>query len=284
MKKSGDLLGTHTLENINSIAATEASKKVASLFYDAARQKQWSQALRLVFPFAQAHTNTIYKWGELAFKNPVPIYRFAKAFDALTKEGSNAIYDVTGMTYDDDQGFFYRDPNTQDYKFKMPLVGSVIGALAGKNIDMREALQVTAPVQSLNLAFGQANPLIPGFGPAAQIAFTASGRANEFGSGYDVLRDIITPFGPIQGPEDVIFPSWLKKFVLYRMGDSTTINRGIKDWASYLASTGEYGEDPLSNDAVRNKLFNDAESLSKSIGMWTAFFKVFHLLRLRQKF
>lgn len=272
-EKSGDLLGTHTLENINSIAATEASKKVASLFYDAARQKQWSQALRLVFPFAQAHTNTIYKWGELAFKNPVPIYRFAKAFDALTKKGSNTIYDVTGMTYDDDQGFFYRDPNTEDYKFKMPLVGSVIGALAGKNIDMREALQVTAPVQSLNLAFGQANPLIPGFGPAAQLAFVTSGKVNQFGSGYDVLRDIITPFGAIQSPQDVVFPSWLKKTVLYAMGDSTMVNRGIKDWASYLASTGEYGEDPLSNDAVRNKLFNDAESLSRSLGIWTGIFQ-----------
>ncbi len=272
-EKSGSLTGTHTLDNINSIAATDASKKVSSLFYDAARQKQWSQALRLLFPFAQAHTNTISKWGELAFKNPVPIYRFSKAFDALTKEGSNTIYDVTGMTYDDDQGFFYKDPNTQDLKFKMPLVGSVMGALVGKNIDMRQALQITAPVQSLNLAFGQANPLIPGFGPAAQLAFVTSGRINEFGSGYDVLRDIVTPFGAMQTPTDIVFPSWMKKTLLYAMGDSTMINRGIKDWASYLASTGEYGEDPLSNDSVRNKLFNDAESLSKSIGMWTAIFQ-----------
>ena len=273
--KSGDLNGTHSLRNISNIASTEATNKVVNLFYDAARQKQWSQAVRLLFPFAQAHTNTLAKWAELSYKNPVPIYRFSKAFDALTKEGSNTIYDVTGMTYDDDQGFFYKDPNQEDsgYKFKMPIVGSVLGGLVGKNIDMTQALQVTAPVQSLNLAFGQANPLIPGFGPAAQIAFTASGRANQFGTGYDVLRDIITPFGPMQGPEDVIFPSWLKKFVLYRMGDSTTVNRGIKDWASYLASTGEYGEDPLSNDTVRNQLFNDAEKLSKSLGMWSAFFQ-----------
>jgi hypothetical protein len=271
--KSGDLSGTHSLKTISNIASTEASKRVATLFYDAARQKQWSQAVRLIFPFAQAHTNTLSKWAELTYKNPVPIYRFSKAFDALTKEGSNTIYDVAGMTYDDDQGFFYRDPGNTDYKFKMPIVGSVLGALVGKNIDMREALQITAPVQSLNLAFGQANPLIPGFGPAAQITFIASGRANEFGSGYDVLRDIVTPFGPIQGPEDIVFPSWLKKLVLYGMGDSTTVNRGIKDWASYLASTGEYGQDPLSNDAVRNQLFNDAERLSKSLGMWTAFFQ-----------
>jgi hypothetical protein len=271
--KSGDLNGTHSLKTISNIASTEASKRVATLFYDAARQKQWSQAVRLIFPFAQAHTNTLSKWAELTYKNPVPIYRFSKAFDALTKEGSNTIYDVTGMTYDDDQGFFYRDPGNTDYKFKMPIVGSVLGALVGKNIDMREALQITAPVQSLNLAFGQANPLIPGFGPAAQIAFIASGKANEFGSAYDVLRDIVTPFGPIQGPEDVVFPSWLKKLVLYGMGDSTTVNRGIKDWASYLASTGEYGQDPLSNDTVRNQLFNDAERLSKSLGMWTAFFQ-----------
>jgi len=272
-EKIGDLAGTHTLENINGIAATEASKRIAGLFYDAARQKQWAQAARLVWPFAQAHTNTIYKWGELAFKNPVPLYRFAKAFDALTKQGSNTIYDVTGMTYDDDQGFFYKDPNSEDYRFKMPLVGSVLGALAGLNIDMREAIQVTAPVQSLNLAFGQTNPLIPGFGPAAQLAFVTSGKVNQFGSGYDVLRDIVTPFGAIQSPQDVVFPSWLKKTVLYAMGDTTMVNRGIKDWASYLASTGRYGDNPLASDSVRNQLFNDAESYSRSLGFLTALFQ-----------
>lgn len=273
-QKSGVTKPTgYTLENINSIAATEASKQVANLFYDAARQKQWSQALRLVFPFAQAHTNTVSKWGQLAFTNPVPIYRFAKAFDSLTKPGSNVIYDVSGMTYDDDQGFFYKDPNTDELKFKMPVVGSVLGGLVGKNIDMAQALQITAPVQSLNLAFGQANPVIPGLGPAVQLAFITSGKVNQFGSGYDVLRDIVTPFGAVERPEDVVFPAWLKKTVLYAMGNSTVVNRGIKDWASYLASTGEYGDDPLSNDTLRNKLFNDAETLSKSLGFWLGLFQ-----------
>ena len=273
-QKSGVTKPTqYTLENINSIAATEASKQVASLFYDAARQKQWSQALRLVFPFAQAHTNTVSKWGQLAFTNPIPIYRFSKAFDSLTKPGSNVIYDISGMTYDDDQGFFYKDPNTEDLKFKMPLVGSVLGALAGKNIDMKDALQISAPVQSLNLAFGQANPIIPGLGPAVQLAFITSGKVNQFGSGYDVFRDIVTPFGAAERPEDVVFPAWLKKTFLYAMGNPAVVNRGIKDWASYLASTGQYGEDPLSNDAVRNKLFNDAESISRSLGVWMGFFQ-----------
>jgi hypothetical protein len=263
----------YTLENINSIAATEASKQVASLFYDAARQKQWAQALRLVFPFAQAHTNTISKWGQLAFTNPLPIYRFSKAFESLTKPGSNVIYDISGMTYDDDQGFFYKDPNTEELKFKMPIVGSVLGGLVGKNIDMAQAMQITAPVQSLNLAFGQANPVIPGLGPAVQLAFITSGKVNQFGSAYDIMRDIVTPFGAVERPEDVVFPAWLKKTVLYAMGNPTLVNRGIKDWASYLASTGEYGEDPLSNDAVRNQLFNDAENLSKWMGVWAGFFQ-----------
>lgn len=276
-EKSGITKPTqYTLENVNSIAATEASKQVASLFYDAARQKQWAQALRLVFPFAQAHSNTISKWGQLAFTNPVPIYRFGKAYDSLTKEGSNTIYDISGMTYDDDQGFFYKDnkddPNA-DVKFKMPIVGSVLGALVGKNLNTSEALQITAPVQSLNLAFGQANPIIPGLGPAIQLGFIGTGKINQFGSGYDVLRDIVTPFGAAERPEDVVFPAWLKKTVLYAMGNPTVVNRGIKDWASYLASTGEYGVDPLSNDTVRNQLFNDAETLSKSLGFWMGLFQ-----------
>lgn len=263
----------YSLETISNIAARDAAKRVSQLFYDAAKQKQWAQALRLVFPFAQAHTNTLSQWGKLTATNPVPIYRFGKAYDALTKQGSNVIYDISGVTYDDDQGFFYKDPNSEDLKFKMPLVGSFLGALAGKNISAKDAMQITAPVQSMNLAFGQASPLAPGFGPAAQILFVSSGKAGEFGAAYDILRDIVTPFGQIQGPADIVFPSWLKKTFMYFLGDNTLVNRGMKDWASYLASTGNYGDNPLADDATRDRLFNDAQSMSKIMGILTGLFQ-----------
>lgn len=266
-------VGDTKWQTIHQMAAREASTYVKDLFYDAAKQRQWANAYRLVFPFAQAQANTIYKWGQLFHDNPVPAYKFAKSYQALTQAGSNVIYDATGMTYDDNQGFFYKEPGSDKQQFKIPLVGNMLGAIAGKNVNMSDALQITAPVQSLNLAFGQVNPILPGVGPVGQFLFTASGKTAAFGPSYEVLRDIITPFGEPNNIADIVVPSWLRKTILYRLGDTTTVQRGVKDWASYLASTGKYGENPLGNDADRTRLFHDAESMSREVGVLTALFQ-----------
>ena len=268
-------VGGATWQTIHQMSARNASKYVKDLFYDASRQKQWANAFRLIFPFAQAQTNTLYKWSELAFgrRNITPVVRFSKAYQSLTKPGSNVIYDVSGMTYDDNQGFFYKEPGTDKQQFKIPLVGSVIGALAGKNLSMKDALQITAPVQSLNLAFGQVNPLLPGIGPVGQFLFTASGKTTAFGPTYQIFRDMITPYGEPQNISDMLFPSWLKKTFLYRLGDNATVQRGVKDWASYLASTGDYGDNPLADDVQRTRLFHDAESMSREVGVLSALFQ-----------
>lgn len=258
---------------IHQMAARNASTYVKDLFYDASRQRQYANAWRLIFPFAQAQGNTLYKWGQLFYENPVPAYRFAKAFNGLNQKDSNVIYDATGMTYDDNQGFFYTEPGSTRQQFKIPLVGNFMGALAGRNLDAAQALQITAPVQSLNLAFGQVNPMLPGVGPAGQLLFTVSGKSAAFGPTWQVFRDIVTPFGEPNSLEDIIFPAWMRKTALYAMGDKATVQRGVKDWASYLASTGDYGDNPLADDAQRTKLFHDAETMSREIGFMNAIFQ-----------
>jgi len=267
--------GTTSLKTIDTMAAREASKYVKGLFYDAGRQNQAANAVRLIFPFAQAHYNTLSKWAELS-KNPAPVIKFAKAYDALNKEGSNVLYDISGVTYDPEQGFFYQDTPNGPKKFKTPFAGSIIGALASKVSGVEgasQALQMTSPVQSLNLAFGQVNPGLPGIGPVAQGLFAATGRSTAFGPVNDILRDIITPFGKPKSAEDFVFPAWLKKTIAYRMGDEATVQRGVKDWAAYLASTGNYGENPMASDAERNRLFKDAEALSREVGFFGALFQ-----------
>lgn len=265
--------GGATLRTVDSLAAQQASKHVEGLFYNAAKQKQWANAARLVAPFAQAHYNTIGKWGELMFSNPAPVIKFAKAFDALTKEGSNVIYDVSGMTYDDNQGFLYKDEMSEDLKFKMPLVGTVLGALAGGNINAKDAMQITSPVQSLNLAFGSVNPISPGMGPAMVAAYTLSGRDNAFGPVDDLLRDIVTPFGEPKTATDIIFPAWAKKITNAFFADNAATQRGVKDFASYLASTGDYGDNPFASDEARNQLFSDAEKMAKWANVVGALFQ-----------
>ena len=260
------------LDTMNSMAAKKASAYTKDLFYDAAKQRQYANSMRFLFPFAQAQFNTMYKWAQLFKDNPVQFYKIGRAYNALTQEGSSAIYDLTGTKYEENQGFFYKD-EFGETRFRYPLAGSIIGAMAGKNIDTAQALQITAPVQSLNLVFGAVNPAIPGIGPVGQIAYAASGKSKAFGPEWDAMRQIIFPFGEPSGIEDFFLPAWLKKSFLLAVNNGTQVERGVKDWASYLASTGDYGDNPLANDTERNQLFNDARGISRWTGLMTAFFQ-----------
>ncbi len=271
-KKGKSVTDGINVKTMNSMATRQASKYTKNLFYDASRQRQYANAMRIIFPFAQAQFNTMYKWSQLIKDNPVQFYKLGRAYNALTQPGSSAIYDLTGTKYDENQGFFYKD-EFGETRFRYPLAGSFIGALAGKNIDTAQALQITAPVQSLNLVFGAVNPAVPGIGPMGQIIYGVSGKSKAFGPEWDAMRQIIFPFGEPSGIQDFLLPAWLKKSFLNAINNDTQVERGVKDWASYLASTGKYGDNPLANDAERNQLFNDARGLSRWTGLFTALFQ-----------
>ena len=265
-----------SLQQLNSMSAKNAAKYTQNLFYDASKQLQSAQALRLVFPFIQAQFNTIRKWGELSVKNPINFYKLGRAYNSLTKEGTSAIYDITGVEYDQGQGFIYED-EFGEKRFRYPIAGSFIGGLVGKMVGVENGsmskLEITAPVQSLNLAFGNVNPGVPGFGPMAQFAYSASGKSAAFGPVWDTLRQVVMPFG--ESPEGIssLAPAWLRKGFYYAINDQSYVEKGIKDWASYLAATGDYGDNPLADDVARNKLFEDAASMSRGVGLLQALFQ-----------
>lgn len=261
-----------TYEDAHSTAARMAGEYTRDLFYDAARQSDAANKVRLIFPFIQAHFNTIKEWGKLAAKNPRQVYKFAKAYDALTKPGTSAIYDLTGTEYEEGQGFFYKD-EYGTLRFRYPLVGGMFSAFAGKSMNAKDALQLTAPVQSLNLAFGSVNPGMPGIGPVAQMAYLASGKSHAFGPTWDIAREWIFPFGEPKTVTDTVLPSWLNKSFLLAMNNSEQIERNTKDWAGYLASTGDYGDNPFANNTTRNDLFEKAQSMSRWTSFMTALFQ-----------
>lgn len=251
-----------SLETLNSMAADNAAQYVKNLFYDAAKTRQIAQSMRIIFPFAQAQFNTIFKWLELAKDNPVKFVRVGKAYNALTQPGSAAIYDMTGIKHDENEGFFYKN-DQGDLTFRYPIAGTVLGAYAGKSIDSAMATQLTAPVQSLNLAFGVVNPLMPGIGPTAGAIYQFSGLSNNLSTLNNGIRNVIFPFGEPKDLQSWVLPSWMRKTFFDWHMDAAKVQRNTKDWASYLASTGNYGDNPLADEASRNRLFNDAGSLAK---------------------
>jgi hypothetical protein len=264
--------GNMSVTSINSLASKKASEYTKNLFYDATKQSQAANAIRLIFPFAQAQYNTMGTWSKLFKDNPVEFYKVGRAFNALTQPGTSAIYDLTGVKYDENQGFFYTDEFGVQ-RFRYPLAGSVIGAIAGKSVSAGQALQLTAPVEALNVAWGQVNPALPGFGPTAQVIYKLSGKSGAFGPGYDAIRKVIFPFGEPKNVVDYVAPAWLNKSFFALLGNESATERNVKDWASYLASTGDYGDDPLSDQAARNEMFNDARSMSKWAGILGGFFQ-----------
>lgn len=270
--------GVMSIDDVNDTAARKASLYVKDLFYDANNQIDAANRLRLISPFVQAWGNTIRKWGELGVQNPVKVIRFGKGFDSLTKPGSSAIYDLTNTTYDEEQGFFYKDEfGTQRYRYPLSgLFGAFAGLAQGKF--PKDAVNLTAPVQSVNLAFGSVNPGFPGVGPAISTPFMVSGKSQAFGPGWDFMRNILFPFGEpgskgVGALTQIILPAWLNKSFLYAINDQTMVERGVKDWAGYLASTQDYGKNPFANDAARTQLFADAEGMSRWTGLLTALFQ-----------
>lgn len=269
--KSKSITDGIDLETMNSMAAKQASKYTKELFYDASKQRQTANAMRILFPFAQAQFNTINQWRKLVIDSRgVQFYKLGKGYNALNQEGSNAIYDLTNTKYDAGQGFIYTN-EFGEKTFRYPLAGTILGAMTGKNLS--SAVQITAPVQSLNLAFGAVNPVIPGVGPMGQMIYAATGKSHAFGPVWDAINNIIFPFGQPKNVGEFLLPSYLNKTILTVLNDDTQIERGVKDWASYLASTGEYGDNPLADDTARNKLFNDARGMSKAIGLMNALFQ-----------
>jgi hypothetical protein len=267
-----DIPTSMTFEDAHRAAAKYAGNYVRDLFYDPSRQLDSANKMRLIFPFIQAHANTIKQWGKLSAQNPRQVYKFGKAYDALTKPGTSAIYDLTDTEYEEGTGFFYKD-EFGTLRFRYPLVGGLFSAFAGMSMNAKDALQMTAPVQSLNLAFGSVNPGMPGVGPAAQIAYMASGKSHAFGPAWDIARDWIFPFGEPKSWTDAVIPSWLNKTILLSVNNSGQIEKNVKDWAGYLASTGEFGDNPFANDAAREELFTKAQSMSRWTSLMGAIFQ-----------
>ena len=267
-----DIPTSMTFEDAHRAAAKYAGNYVRDLFYDPSRQLDSANKMRLIFPFIQAHFNTIKEWGKLSAQNPRQVYKFGKAYDALTKPGTSAIYDLTDTKYEEGDGFFYKD-EYGTLRFRYPLVGGMFSAFAGMSMNAKDALQLTAPVQSLNLAFGSVNPGMPGVGPAAQIAYMASGKSHAFGPVWDIARDWIFPFGEPKTAADAVLPAWLNKTFLLATNNSTAVEKNVKDWAGYIASSGEFGDNPFANDAAREELFTKAQSMSRWTSLMGAIFQ-----------
>jgi hypothetical protein len=234
-----------SMDALHTVAATEATNSVKKLLYDLSERKQWNQASRLVFPFAEAWTEMLTTWSKLLVENPAAIRR-----------GGQVVEGARGS------GFFYTDPQTGEEMFNYPGSAFVSKLLVGAPIP------VTGSAAGLNL-FAQ-NPVLPGFGPLAQIA---ANRLLPDKPEFDTIRDIVSPFGRAEtggGFLEAFAPAWAQKLRKFATsGESDRVfNNTVYDMGRYLVST---GKGDISTPEGQEQVTADAISMAKRMYLLRAF-------------
>lgn len=207
-------------EQVNLVAAHEAADAAKKMFYDMATKAKWADAMRLVFPFAEPWKEALTVWGRILQDNPAVVRRLDQ-----TIQGARG------------SGFFQKDPATGEEMFVYPGSAFISKTLVGAPIPIKGS------VAGLNL-FGS-NPVMPGFGPAVQVAANALLPDKP---DYDWIRSTISPYGRTDTSEGFVesfLPPWFQKFrqALTSGENDRLFNNTVYDMARYLVSTGDYSID-----------------------------------------
>lgn len=271
--------GTMTLDEIHQYAEKVAGTHVKDLFYDASRKRLLWHQLRLVAPFGQAWENVITKWSELAFNNPIQVYKVARGLNFLNSPKSSALYEVTDAKsyYDPNQGFFFNDPRSGERQFFVPFMASGMNFLT--NLVTKGELSTSGPQgakgnpQSFNFAIGMG--VFPGFGPGVTLPVSALDSI-----GVDVLSPL--PFAVRKKLEEFLFPFGRPNLktpdgivAALSTNNISRISSGILGWEesyassfgpvmNYLASGGDYNLDTIED---QNRLTKDADRFAKWFGV-----------------
>lgn len=212
--------GSHTLTEVDVLAKRQALDFTKQLLYDTAEKGQLSDALRLVFPFAEAQKEVMTRWAKLGTEN-LPVARRAQQI-VQGAEGA---------------GFFYKDEQTGEEMFAYPGGELLTEKLFGLPI------KLGGQAASLSL-FGSG--VMPGVGPAIQVpaGWLLAGRPE-----FDELRSFISPFGTQEEPEsakgvagDVVgafIPAWANKLITGGIAskDDRAFSNAVMDvWAAGVSS------------------------------------------------
>ena len=261
-----------TLREFDDLIREKAADNLTKLFYDAVNKKEWAAATRILLPFGQAWSNTLATWGKMIVTNPIADYKALNLYEWFNKPESSFVYDWVGDNwYDPSQGFIFTDPQRGEKRFIMPFAGDFLGGLlslaTGEKVPSMPGF---ASVSSLNVAFQ--TELLPGVGPAVSMSLGQILKEQE-GWWADTLREIIFPFGApegsIEGTVGQFVPAWAQR-TSFGLGLDFFEGKNLstlKPMMAYLASTGKYGEFPLTQDN-QNKLIEDAAKLNRYLALW----------------
>lgn len=204
-------------DQLDFVAKSYGVTETKKLLYDLAKRSQWSEATRLIFPFAEAWKEMVTTWAKILPQNPQAVRRIQQ-----TVNGARGA------------GFFQMDPQTGEEVFVYPGSQFLSQMVVGAPIPFK------GTVSGLNLFAN--SPLMPGFGPLMQVSASALLPDKPE---FDWLQEAISPFGRQDtsgGFLESFLPAWAQK-VRKAIADPESdrvFGNTVYDMARYLQSTGRF--------------------------------------------
>ena len=199
--------GTATLAQLEEIAGRQATEDIIGLLFDSSKRSLFGRNHRLLFPFFDAFREVGVQMVKTAI-DPRKLHRIDKASEALSnlRIGGPGEMNLIGPGDVDEngknEGFVYKDPQTEQLTFNLPLVGGAAKALTGIPFDYK------VNVGSLSMA----TSVIPSVGP--YVSLTYSAIPNRQGETWDKLNKLVVPFGdPPTELQSYFTPLAIRRFV-----------------------------------------------------------------------
>ena len=262
--------GINDIEILDKAAASFALGETKKLLYDVTTRTRLGNSTRALFPFGEAFVEIFTTWGRIIRQERGrPLRRAQQIIQSGRKEGAK-------FEDDDQKGFFYRDPLTQQEMFNYPGSG-LLRKWMFKDLE-ENGVKVNMPVylQSINLA---AN-VIPGFGPTITVPAAFLNEKFKVFKPEGIAQFIL--FGDFSPPRAgtpgeigtalIPFPSYARKFATAFIQNSDETKRmfnntTIEVYKALLLTEEASDESP----AEAQKALDLAADYAQNIIMFRAF-------------
>lgn len=263
--------GVLNADDIDLLAKGYAIDDTKTLLYDLSERSQITDIMRILVPFGEAWKEVLTRWAKLATIQgpggiPLPGKAVRRAQQVITGARGTDFGALMGAGEDPltgkDRGFFYENEFGEEV-YTYPGSEWLTSALTGVPVPL------TGRVQGLNM-FGN---ILPGLGPVAQIP---AAWYLQDKPGYEWWREMLLPFGApgAEETQDIFsireyLPAYLKTAVdwIANSGDDRIYNSSVMYAATYLYSTGEYGD----TTDEQTRLLEDAKDAARDLYKVRAF-------------
>jgi hypothetical protein len=236
--------GQGTVEELHVYSATATKADLEDLFFNNMEKSNFTDAMRIVAPFAAAWAEVAGRYATELIQNPARIRKTQLVYRGIEDFDPD----------NDGRGWIYKDPQSGEQMFTFPLSGQIIKAVTGQ-----EGISLTAPVKRLSAGLA----IIPSVGPVFQIAASKVFNLANIPD-TDSFRKLINPYG---NPKmENLLPGSFVKFVqgLTNRPDQLNAVYGntYADLFAYLSTTGEYD---LNDSEDVNRMHEDAKTKARGL-------------------